>query len=350
MKKNKASDFLKLLDTFITTYLPCSVGASPNTVKSYKYAFRLLIEFMYKEKGTEADKITFDKLDYKILTDFFSWIESVRGCSASTKNQRLSAIASFSAYAQNRDFAAASVFRNSVNRIPVKKTQHKHRAIFSRQEVTILLALPDENRETGLRDKILLSLMYASGARSQEICDLTVGNLQFHQKGATLNIKGKGRKSRRIGIPKACVTLLKHYIEYRKIIDRPERHIFSSQTHEQMTVSCIEGIYKKYTTIAQKENPSMFTAGSYPPHSMRHSTASHMLEAGIPLVVIKNFLGHASLQSTQIYAEISQNTVDRHLKKWNEKWFPSNIVERKTSQAINRIPEFLDCKTEIYTK
>ena len=339
---NKASDFLSLLDTYITTYLPCSVGASPNTVKSYKYAFRLLIEFMYKEKGIEADKITFDKLDYKTLTDFFTWIESIRGCSASTKNQRLSAIASFPAYAQNRNFAAASVFRNSVNKIPIKKTQNKQRSILSRQEVTILLALPNENREIGLRDKILLSLMYASGARAQEICDLTVGNLQFHQKGTTLNIKGKGRKSRRIGIPIACATLLKQYIDHRKISDKPERHIFSSQTHEHMTVSCIEGIFKKYITIAKNENPSMFLGGSYPPHSMRHTTASHMLEAGVPLVVIKNFLGHASLQSTQIYAEISQDTVNRHLREWNEKWFPSKVVERKTSLRSNGIPDFLN--------
>lgn len=267
---NKASDFLNLLDAFITTYLPCSVGASPNTVKSYKYAFRLLIEFMYKEKGIEADKITFDKLDYKTLTDFFTWIESVRGCSASTKNQRLSAIASFSAYAQNRNFTAASVFRNSVNKIPVKKTQHKQRAVLSRQEVTILLALPDENREIGFRNKILLSLIYASGARAQEICDITVRNLQFHQKGASLNIKGKGGKSRRIGIPNACSAMLNQYIHHRRIMDKPERHIFSSQTHEHMTVSCIEGIFKKYITIAKKENPSMFPASSYPPHSMRH--------------------------------------------------------------------------------
>ncbi|TCP25641.1 phage integrase family protein, partial [Scopulibacillus darangshiensis] len=79
-----------------------------------------------------------------------------------------------------------------------------------------------------------------------------------------------------------------------------------------------------------------------PPHSMRHTTASHMLEAGVPLVVIKNFLGHASLQSTQIYAEISQDTVNKHLKEWNEKWFPGNISEGKTSKTSNRIPDFLN--------
>jgi integrase/recombinase XerD len=183
--------------------------------------------------------------------------------------------------------------------------------------------------------------MYASGARAQEICDLTVGNLQFHQKGATLNIIGKGRKSRRIGIPIACANLLKKYINYRNICGKPERHVFSSQTHEHMTVSCIEGIFKKYISIAKSENPSMFSAKSYPPHSMRHTTASHMLEAGVPLVVIKNFLGHSSLQSTQIYAEISQGTVNKHLKEWNEKWFPDNVVERKDSPTSNRIPDFL---------
>lgn len=98
--------------------------------------------------------------------------------------------------------------------------------------------------------------------------------------------------------------------------------VSESQTHEQMTVSCIEEIYKKYITIAEKENPSMFNAKSFPPHSMRHSTASHMLEAGVPLVVIKNFLGHASLQSTQIYAEISQNTIKIHMS------FMSSFRER----------------------
>lgn len=338
--KDKASSFLEHLDKYINTYLPCSVGVSPNTIKSYKDAFRLLFEFMYNEKGIVADKITFEKLNYETISDFLDWIENTRGCCASTKNQRLSAIASFSAYAQNRDFNAAAVFRNSVNNIPVKKTKHKPRAVFLRMEVTILLSLPNDSSEIGLRDKVLLSLMYASGARAQEICDLTVRNTYFNSR-TTLNIKGKGGKTRRIGIPTQCGNMLKRYIEHRKISNKPERHIFSSQTHEQMTVSCVEGIYKKYTKIAKSKNPEFFVEKSYPPHSMRHSTASHMLEAGVPLVVIKNFLGHASLQSTQVYAEISQNTIDKHLKEWNEKWFPNNNLEKNIVSKINVIPEFL---------
>ncbi|MBC3890013.1 tyrosine-type recombinase/integrase [Acetobacterium paludosum] len=339
---SEPSKFLKLLDDYLSSYMTCSIGASPNTIISYKYAFRLLIEFMFSKKDIPADKISFEQLDYYTLMAFFDWIEKERGCSASTKNQRLSAIISFSEYAQNRDFDAASIFRCSVIKIPTKKAQKKPRAVFSVQEIKILLQLPDNTKVTGLRDKVLLSLMYASGARAQEICDLTVGNIQFNPKGATINIKGKGRKTRRIGIPDACTTILQNYIAHRRIESKPDRHVFSSQTHEQMTVSCIEGIFKKYVRVAKKENPSLFCEDSYPPHSMRHSTASHMLEAGVPIVVIKNFLGHASLQTTQIYAELSQNTVDKHLKEWNHKWFPQNFNKKEEVIKKNNMPEFLN--------
>ena len=339
--KSNSSVFLELLDAYISSYLPRAVGASVNTVKSYKYAFRLLIEFMFQRKEIPADKITFAHLDYETLMEFFLWIEEERGCSVSTKNQRMSALASFSAYAQNRDFAAASVFRNGMNRIPVKKASKKKRAVLSMQEVMILLRLPDGRKETGLRNKVLLCLMYGSGARAQEICDLTVGNIQFHSNGASLNINGKGGKTRRIGISNACAVILKQYITHQNLNEKPERHVFSSQIHEQMTVSCVEEIFKKYVGIAKKDNPSLFQENSYPPHSMRHSTASHMLEAGVPLVVIKNFLGHVSLQSTQIYAEISQNTVDRHLKEWNEKWFPKITINEKEDTSKDEMPEFL---------
>ncbi len=337
------SIFLKLLDNFITNYLPDSIGVSPNTVTSYKYAFRLMIEFMYSKKGIPADKITFGQFDYDTLLEFFNWIEKDRGCSISTKNQRLSAILSFSHYAQNRDFTAATIFRTSLLKIPMKKAKRKLRACFTIKEISILLRLPDDQKEAGLRDKVLLILMYASGARAQEICDLMVRNIEFHTNNTTLNLKGKGGKSRRIGIPANCGKTLQKYIVHRRIETIPDRHIFSSQTHEHMTISCIEGIFNKYVLIAKNENPMLFKESSYPPHSMRHSTASHMLESGVPLVVIKNFLGHESLQSTQIYAEISQNTVDKHLKEWNNKWFHHDSKELEL--ALNdkkKIPDFLN--------
>lgn len=136
--------------------------------------------------------------------------------------------------------------------------------------------------------------------------------------------------------------MLLKYIAHRRIEDEPDRLVFSSQTHEQMTISCIEGIISKYVPMAKGMKPALFVEESYTPHSMRHATASHMLESGVPLVVIMNFLGHKTLQSTQIYVELSANAVDKHLKEWNEKWLPQNTEGLETAKPKKKnIPDFL---------
>lgn len=342
MSKKSATGFMKILEDYFVTYLPFSKGLSPNTIKSYKQSFLLLLDFMFRQKEIPADKIMFSNLNYETLLDFFNWIETERKCKSITRNQRLSAITAFSEYAQNRDFDAASIFRSSINKIPLKKWSLKTRAVFTRNEISLLLALPNERTATGLRDKVLLSIMYASGARTQEICDLTVRNIHFHDGTTTLILTGKGNKTRRIALPRNCAIMLKQFIDYRNIDNKYSRHVFSSQTHEQMTVSCIEGIFKKYVTIAKVQHPNLFPADSYPPHSMRHSTASHLLEAGVDIVTIKNILGHASLQTTQIYTEISQETITKKLSEWNKTWFGEDITTKDyTNERKDGIPEFL---------
>ena len=341
MRKTNRNSFMNLLEQYFTIHLPVSRGISPNTIVSYKCAFRILIQFMHEVKDIDADGITFLNLNYDILTEFFIWMGKERNCSPSTKNQRLAAISSFAAYAQNRDFEAASVFRNSVNKISIKRVQNTPRAVFTRQEVSILLSLPDWNRKIGYRDLVLLSVMYASGARAQEVCDLTVGSVFCDQEKTWLIIKGKGGKTRRVGIPFACSELLKQYIKRSRVDNSPSRHIFSSQTNEHMTVSCVEEIFKKYISTAKQQNPTLFLEDRYTPHSMRHATATHMLNAGVPLVVLKNFLGHESLQSTMIYAQISQSTVDKYVKDWNDKWFAKDSVIKSDSESDDRIVDFL---------
>ena len=345
--KNKPPEFLELLETFLTVYLPCSVGVRSNTIKSYKDAFRLLIGYLYEHKNVSADQIAFSHLNYETLLEFLSWLETERGCGVTTRNQRLSALSSFAEYAQNRSFDAAAVFRRDVKKLPTKRCPHKPRAIFTLDEVAILLNLPRSDRATELRDKTLLSVMHASGARAQEICDLTVGDIRFNTDTVSLMLTGKGGKIRRVRIPKGCAALLTQYMKKRGIAEKASHHVFSSQTHEQMTVSCIEEIYKKYVRLAREQNPGFLCEKSYTPHSMRHSTASHMLEAGVPIVVIKNFLGHASLQSTQIYAEVTQNTLDKHIKAWNEKWGPApeGFADEPAVQSV--IPDFLKRKKDL---
>lgn len=332
--------FISLLEDYFETYLPYSRGLSKNTIDSYKQSFLLLMRFMLDVKKINTTKIRFSDLTYDTLLEFLNWLESDRLCKPSTRNQRLSALSAFSEYAQNRDFDAASVFRSAIIKIPVKKSNQKQRAVFTRDEIKILLNIPDENYETGLRDKVMLSFMYATGARAQEICDLKVSDVRMSIASAAVTLSGKGVKSRQVGISTKLAEQVQKYIKHRRIEKYPDRHIFSSQTHEQMTISCVEGIYKKYVSMAKEQYPTLFHADSYPPHSMRHSTACHLLEAGVDIVTIKNILGHISVQTTQIYAEMSQDTVDKKLKEWNETWFGNN-QKIKIKNTAENIPEFL---------
>lgn len=337
--KRKSNEFWDLLEIYFESYLPLSKGLSSSTIKSYKTTFRLLTVFMHKMKGISPSKIQFKSFDAQIITEFLNWLETERNCSISTRNQRLSAIAAFAEYAQIHNLDAGIVFKREIQTVPKKRNPRSGRSYFSRDEIKILLDLPSTRTSIGLRDKTLLCFMYASGMRAQEVCDMTVGAIRFYEDRAGIKVRGKGKKVRQIGIPLSMAEMLKRYIAYRKITGSPERHVFSSQTHEKMTVSCIEEIYAKYIRIAKHNHPDMFRE-RYSPHSMRHTTATHMLEAGVPLIVLKNFLGHVSLQTTQIYAEVTQDTMNRRLKAWNDQWFLTEPDE-KHKKRNDGLPDFL---------
>ena len=334
-------EFTLLLEQFFTEYMPFSSGLSPNTIRSYKHSFRLLFQYIYQVQKKNADEILFRDLDYETIEGFLKWIETERGCSASTRNLRLSALASFSFYAQNRNFEAATVFANAVRRTPVKKEAIQPRITFSLDEVSVLLHLPNPQKRLGFRDQVLLNLMYASGARAQEICDLKVRDFFVEKNLYKLTITGKGNKTRRIVIAKPSGILLKRYLEETGRAGQLETYIFSSQTHPQMTISCVEEIYKKYIALARAGHPGMFLEKRYTPHTMRHTTATHMLEAGVPIVAIKNFLDHSSISTTERYAELSQETVNRHIRDWNEKWFSHQKEEPVERKKENVLPDFL---------
>ena len=332
--------FIDLLQQYFGAHLPVSRGLSAATIRSYKAAFRLLLEFMWKERRIRAEQVDLEMLEGKLIQDFLNWLETERGASIQTRNQRLSAIASFSRYAQDHDFEAGAVFRNSVLKVPKKKARMASRSFFTREEVKILLEVPDPSTEIGLRDRTLLCFMYASGARAQEACSLAVGDIQFHPDRAGINIHGKGGKVRRIGIPLNASAILKGYIAHRGLEGSGSAHVFSSQTHEMMTVSCVEEIFAKTVAKARKGNPGLFK-GRYSPHSMRHTTATHMLEAGVPLVVLKNFLGHVSLHTTQVYAQVTQDAMNRQLREWNRKWFMKDGQPDNEGKTQPGIPPFL---------
>jgi site-specific recombinase XerD len=203
--------------------------------------------------------------------------------------------------------------------------------------MSLLLRLPSSNTKIGKRDKVMLSTLYASGARAQELCDLTVGDVRFG-KETVMTLHGKGGKMRTIVIPDKCAILLKVHIGQNKLIGADyQRHIFSSQTHEHMTISCVEAVVKKYVRMAKGLRPDLFRE-HYTPHSFRHTIAYHMLESGIPLPVIKTFLGHVSISSTLIYASANFDLVSKYLRDKN----PYADQDAELDQSgVSIMPHFL---------
>ena len=183
----------------------------------------------------------------------------------------------------------------------------------------------------------ILNMAQVHGVRAQELCDLTVGDVRFG-KATTLTLHGKGSKTRTIVIPEQGGTLLKSYMEQNNLLGSmvmEGKHVFSSQTHEHMTISCIEAIVKKYVTLAKKLHPRLFRE-SYTPHSFRHSIAMHMLESGIPLPVIKTFLGHVSILSTMIYASANYELVNSYLRDKNP--YAKSVATQQAAAPI--LPQF----------
>lgn len=317
----KVNSFLECLDNFLNVYIIEIKGLSQNTQKAYKYAFKLLFDFLYKEKKIKSDKVTFEILDYNLLTEFLEWLEKERKCSPKTRNQRLAAISSFSEYASIRFIDATTTFRKAILNIPFKKTTEKQYSYFLKEELKILFNEPDIKTKIGMRNKAILTFMYASGARAQEVCDLKVCDINFDKDKTRIILHGKGKKTRSITIPRIPAQILKEYIDTFMPNGDAESYVFSSQTHKHMTVSCIEEIYKKYISSAKQKG-----------------TATHMVEAGVPLLIIKNFLGHSSIATTQIYASVSQKTMDNTLIEWNEKWLTKS---KESNRYKSNIPDFL---------
>jgi site-specific recombinase XerD len=315
---NTKRDFLGLLAPFLTTWLPHTRGLSKNTVRSYQQAFSLLFEYLHDECGKKPMSVGFDTLAKDVLCDWLDWLEERRGCKPRTRNQRLAALSSFASYAAEEGMESAMAFCSAVSAIPAKRTPKGGSMVhFTLEEVRLLLALPDTSRRIGARNAVMLSVLYSSGARAQELCDLKVGDVHFGEQ-TVLKITGKGNKTRQVAIHKQCANLLRRHIKRTGLSggsDIQSRHLFSSQTHEHMSISCVEEVVAKYVAEAKNLYPGKFQHERYTPHSLRHSIAVHMLEAEIPLPVIKVFLGHASIETTMVYATVTPELAAKYLRE-----------------------------------
>lgn len=297
-----ATDFAVYLRRFLTTYLAGLRGCSPNTVASYRDAFKLLIVFFRDERSIPPGKLTLDCVDVAAIAGFVDWLEVSRGNSASTRNQRLAAISSFCAWMQTEDPARMASYQD-ILAIPAKKHLHPNMHHLTVEQTRRLLAQPDRSTRQGRRDATLLATLYDTAARVQELADLTVRDIRL-QHPAMAALTGKGRKTRHVPLlSNTAATLTSYLAEYR--LDHPghdDHPVFFNQHGTKLSRGGIAWIIGKYLTRA--EDPQL-TDADVSPHTLRHSKAMHLYEAGVPLPYIRDILGHVDLSTTEIYARAS---------------------------------------------
>lgn len=283
--------------------------------------------FWQEERKIRPEQLRLDMISRESVSCFLDWLEKSRGCCISTRNQRLAAIHSFIRYVQLE--SPENLFElQKVLAIPIKKSHRPDIKFLTLKEMEILLAQPDSSSKVGRRNLVLLALMYDSGARVQEIIDLTYQDVRLEAPSVVI-LRGKGNKTRSVPLMKNTTSLLKEYIAEQKsgycssLNDKP---LFLNQQKQKLTRKGVAYILNKHAESACL-NSDFQRKEKVTCHVLRHSRAAHMLQAGIPLVYIRDFLGHASVKSTEIYArlndEIKRKAMEEAYIDLNMQDFPS---------------------------
>ncbi len=304
-----ATDFAACLRRFLTTHLAGLRGCSPNTVASYRDTFKVLIAYFRDERLIPPGKLTLDRIDPAAITGFLDWLETSRGNSVSTRNQRLAAISSFCTWMQPQDPARMACYQD-ILAIPAKKQAHPNVNHLTVEQARRLLAQPDRSTRRGRRDATLLATLYDTAARVQELADLTVRDIRL-ERPAMAALTGKGRKTRYVPLMDNAATILAAYLAEHRL-DSPghdDHPVFFNQHGAKLSRGGIAWIIRKYQ--ARTDDPPLADVS---PHTLRHSKAMHLYEAGVPLPYIRDILGHVDLSTTEIYARASTEAKRRALE------------------------------------
>jgi len=328
----KPTDFARYLSDFLTVYLSGQKNASKNTILSYRDTFKLLLKYCRDIENIKPEKITLEILSSNLVADFLNWLEKDRKCSVSTRNQRLAAIHSFFRYVQG-EMPSGIYYFQKVMAIPIKKTEKPTVEHLSPDAIKLLLKQPDRNIAKGRRDLTLMSVLYDTGARVQELIDIKVCDV-ITDTPAVIILNGKGRKVRRVPILKNTVTLLQSYISDNNLNAQWKNQypLFTNNMHNKLTKEGVAYIISKYVKTARQY--STIVPERVRPH-IRHSKAMHLLQAGVNLIYIRDFLGHVDIRTTEIYARADTETK----RKAIENAYPE-IIENDLPEW-NRDPELL---------
>jgi site-specific recombinase XerD len=331
----KPTDFAYHLTNYLSKHLPGVLGLSPNTILSYRDTFSLLLVFLRDKKGIPCEKVTMETVSKELVLDFLKWLEDERGSSVSTRNQRSMAIHAFFKYLQTE--TPEYIFQcQQMLTIKKKKTESGTINFLSTDAIKALLDAPDSFSCSGRRDTVLLSLMYDTGARVQEIADLCVMDIRLAVP-ASIKITGKGSKTRIVPLQDPVRKLLEQYLKENGL-DLPmykSYPLFQNKYKSKITRAGITYILKKHFETAKKLQSELFP-DKVSPHSMRHSKGMHLRQGGVNLVYIRDLLGHESIETTEIYAKTDSEMKRKALEEAALKIVPSEQPEwQKNTELLN---------------
>jgi len=284
---------------FLFDYLPEQRGMSQNTITSYCESMKLLLLFISEKKGIDVCDLVIEDIGTEPVLAFLAYLEEERGNGARTRNVRLSAVHSFFRYLacispENLEHS------QRVLSIPFKREPSLETEYLEFDEITALLNAVDRGSADGKRDYALLALMFNTGARVTEIVDMKVRDLRL-SKPFGVRIMGKGRKERVCPIWTETALVLRDYLSCREAELDGGQAVFVNHLGAPLSRFGIGYIMRKYLKMASESCPSIAEKNLHP-HSMRHSTAVHMLKSGVDLISIANWLGHSSVNTTNKYA------------------------------------------------
>jgi len=306
----KSAQFPALLERFFTDRLMRQRQASPHTIASYRDTFRLLLQFAKRRLRKPPSHLSLEEIDTPLITAFLDDLEASRHISARTRNHRLTAIRSFFHYASYEE-PAHSLQIQRVLAIPEKRFSKTLVKFLDRAEVGALLAAPDRQDWHGRRDYALLLLALQTGLRLSELTAVRPRDLHFGI-GAHVRCLGKGRKERCTPLTKQTVTVLKTWMQ--ESAPRADDWLFSTTRGGRLSSDAVQDLLDKHRSAAARACPSL-EKKRVTPHVLRHTLAMELLQAGVDRSVIALWLGHESVETTQIYLDANLALKEQILAK-----------------------------------
>lgn len=286
---------------FLLEYLPTDRNFARNTQHSYRDALRLFVIFASTTLHRKPDELLVEDLGADLVRRFMCHIEEKRKCSVATRNQRLAALRTLAAFIGERSPEHLS-WCAQMRSIPFKKSGHRHIGYLEKDKIDALLAAPDRASRLGSRDHALLLFLYNTGARADEAAQLTVGDLRLrgpHEKSQSfVQLRGKGNKVRFCPLWASTTAILKELATGRA----DEERVFLGRSSRAMTRFGVHDIVTRYAKMARGNRVGL-RHKRVGPHTIRHRTATHLLRAGVDINTIRAWLGHVSIDTTNIYAE-----------------------------------------------